>query len=63
MNLYCLKLNSKSHFFLKKNKSNGYNRISFNVIKFSSGPLIKTLTNIFNLSLPRGMFPYDLKIA
>ena len=48
---------------LKTNRSSGYNRINFNVIKTCLGPHIKPLMHIFNLSLATEIFPDDLKIA
>ena len=52
------------HFFsLKINKSFGYDDISFNVVRNCFGPLLKTLMHVFNLSLEKGIFPDDLKIA
>ena len=48
-------------FSLKVNKSPGYDEISFNVVKNCFGPLLKAV--IFNLSLQKGSFPDELKIA
>ena len=53
----------EAFFSLTINKSLGYDGVSFNVIKNCFGPLIKTLMSIFNLSLAKGIFPDDLKIA
>ena len=53
----------EAFFSLKINKSSGYDGISFNVVKNCFGPLIKPLMYIFNLSLAKGIFPDDLKIA
>ena len=53
----------EAFFSLKINKSSGYDGISFNVVKNYFGPLIKPLMYIFNLSLAKGIFPDDLKIA
>ena len=50
-------------FSLKINKSPGYDEISFNVVKNCFGPLLKPLMFIFNLSLQKGSFPDELKIA
>ena len=49
-------------FSLQTNKSPGHDGISVNVIKNCFGPL-STLLNIFNLSLEKGIFPDELKIA
>lgn len=52
------------HFFsLKTNKSPGYDEIGFSVIKNCFGVLYKPLLYIFNLSMEKGIFPNDLKIA
>ena len=50
-------------FSLKTNKSPGYDEVSFNVIKQYFGPLDKLLLHIFNLSIEKGIFHDDLKIA
>ena len=50
-------------FSLKTNKSAGYDDISFNVVRNCFGPLVKPLMFIFNLSLEKGCFPDQLKIA
>ena len=50
-------------FFLKFNKSPGYDEISFNVIKTCFGSLHKPLLDIFNQTLQSGIFPDKLKIA
>lgn len=50
-------------FLLKTSKSSSYDEINFNVIKTCFVPLIKTLLNIFNLSMAKGEFPDNLKIA
>ena len=50
-------------FSLKTNKSPGYDEISFNVVKNCFGPLLKPLMCIFNLSLQKGSFPDEPKIA
>ena len=50
-------------FSLKTNKSPGYDEIIFNVVKNCFGPLLKPLMFIFNLSLQKGSFPDELKIA
>ena len=53
----------EAFFSLKINKSSGYDRFSFNVVKNCFGSLIKALMNIFNLSLAKGIFPDNLKSA
>ena len=50
-------------FSLKINKSPGYDEISFNVIKKRFGEPYDPLKFIFELSLEKGIFPDDLKIA
>ena len=51
-------------FLLKINKSPGYDDISFNVVRSYFGHLLlKPLMAIFNLSLQKGYFPEELKIA
>ena len=53
----------KAFFSLRINESSGYFGISFNIAKNCFGPLIKPLMYIFNLSLAKGIFPDDFKIA
>ena len=48
---------------LKSNKSPGYDDISFNVVKKFFGSLCEPLRYFFNLSIEKGVFPDDLKIA
>ena len=50
-------------FSLQVKKSPGYDEISFNVVRNCFGPLLKPLMFIFNLSLQKGSFPDELKIA
>ena len=50
-------------FSLQTNKSPGHDGISFNVMKNCFGPLSTPLLNIFNLSLKKGIFPDEVKIA
>ena len=50
-------------FSLKISKSSGYDDISFNVVRNCFGPVLKPLMHIFKLSLEKGIFPDDLKIA
>ena len=54
----------KNAFFaLNKNKSPGHDWVSFNVIKKCFGELCEPLKYLFNLSIVKGIFPDDLKIA
>ena len=48
---------------LKPNKIPGYDNISSNVVKKTSGIFFTPLKCIFNLSLQQGIFPENLKIA
>ena len=50
-------------FSLKINKSSGVNDASFNIIKKCFGVLCEPLTYLFQISLEKGVFPDDLKIA
>ena len=50
-------------FSLKINKSPGYDDISFNVLKKCFSSLCEPLKYLFNLSIEKGIFPDDLKIA
>ena len=50
-------------FSLKINKSLGYDDISFNVLKNCLSSLCEPLKYLLNLSIEKGIFPYDLKIA
>ena len=50
-------------FSLQTNKSPGDDGIGFNVVKNCFGPVSTPLLNIFNLSLEKGIFPDELKIA
>ena len=50
-------------FSLKINKSSGVDDVSFNIIKKCFGVLCAPLTYLFQLSLEKGVFPDDLKIA
>ena len=50
-------------FSLKINKSPGHDGVSFNVIKKCFGELCEPLKYLFNLSIVKGIFPDDLKIA
>ena len=45
------------------NKSHGFDGISFTVLKNCFGALHKPLLHVFNLSIVKGIFPDDLKIA
>ena len=46
-------------YFLKSNKNPGYDNISYNVIR----KCFNSLKYLFNLSIERGVFPAELKIA
>ena len=50
-------------FSLKINKSPGYDDISFNVLKRCFSSMCEPLKYLFNLSIEKGIFPDDLKIA
>ena len=50
-------------FSLKINKSPVYDDISFNVVKKCFSSLCEPLKYLFNLSIEKGIFPDDLKIA
>ena len=50
-------------FSLKINKSPGYDDISFNVLKKCFSSLCEPLKYLFNLSIVKGIFPDDLRIA
>ena len=50
-------------FSLGINKSPGYDGISFTVFKNCFGTLHKPWLHVFNLSIVKGIFPDDLKIA
>ena len=55
---------SKDAFFsLKINKSPGYEDNSFNVLNKCFSSLCEPLKYLFNLSIEKGIFPDDLKIA
>ena len=53
----------KAFASLKSNKSPGLDDIFSNVIKFVVGALVRPIKHIFNLSLEKGIFPDNLKIA
>ena len=54
----------KNAFFsLNINKSPGHDGVSFNVIKKCFGELCEPLKYLFNLSIVKGIFPDDLKLA
>ena len=53
----------EAFFSLKTNKCSGHDEISFNVIKNIFGSLSKPFLHVFRLSLEKGIFPDDLKIA
>ena len=48
---------------LKINKSLRYYDVSLNVLKKCFKSLFETLKYLFNLSIEKGIFPDDLKIA
>ena len=48
---------------LKINKSSGHDGVSFNVIQKCFGELCESFKYLFNLSIVKGVFPDDLKIA
>ena len=50
-------------FSFQANKRPGYDGISFNVVKHCFGSSHKPLLHIFNLSIQKGIFPDELKIA
>ena len=50
-------------FSLNINKSPGFDGISFTVLKNCFGTLHKPFLDVFNLSIVKGLFPDDLKIA
>ena len=50
-------------FSLKISKSPGYDDIGFNVVKKCFSSLCEPLRYLFNLSIEKGIFPDDLKIA
>ena len=62
-NLLTISKLKDAFFSLQTNKSPGHDGNSFNVIKNCFGPLSTPLLNIFNLSLEKGIFPDELKIA
>ena len=48
---------------LKTKKSSGYDEISFDIIKHVSPSAFKPMRYIFNLSIEKGIFPDQFKIA
>ena len=60
MSVYELK---DAFFSLKINKSSGVDDVSFNIIKKFFGVLCEPLIYLFQLSLEKGVFPGDLKMA
>ena len=50
-------------FSLQLNKSPGYDKISFNLVKKCFSELYEPLKHVFNLSIEFGVFPDKLKIA
>ena len=65
MNSKPLSINElKDAFFsLKINKISGIDDVSFNIIKKYLGVLCEPLIYLFQLSLEKGVFPEDFKIA
>ena len=65
MNSKPLSINElKDAFFsLKINKISGIDDVSFNIIKKYLGVLCEPLIYLFQLSLEKGVFPDDFKIA
>ena len=53
----------EASLLLEINKNPGCHDISFNFLRDSFGPLLTPLMVIFNLSLEKGCFPEELKIA
>ena len=50
-------------FSLGINKSPGFDGTSLTLLKICFGALYKLLLHVFNLSIVKGIFPDDLKIA
>ena len=50
-------------YYLKSNKIPGYDDISYNIIKKCFGSLCEPLKYLFNISMKKGVFPDNLKIA
>ena len=50
-------------FLLRINKSPGFDAVSCTVLNNCFGALHKPLFHVFNLSIVKGIFPDDLKIA
>ena len=50
-------------YSLKSDKSPSYDDISYNVVKKCFGSLCEPLKYLFNLSIEKGVFTDDLKIA
>ena len=50
-------------YSLKSDKRPGYDDISYNVVKKCFGSLCEPLKYLFNLSIEKGVFTDDLKIA
>ena len=51
----------EAFFSLKFNKSPGYDKTSFNVVKKCFSELCEPLKHLFNLSIETGVFPEKLK--
>ena len=56
-------LKKKTFFSLKVNKSAGYDYVSFDVLRNCFGKIYGPLQYIFSISLEKGVFPDNLKIA
>ena len=50
-------------FKMKSKSSSGIDEISFKILKLTPDNMINGLTHIFNLSINKGVFPSELKIA
>ena len=62
-NIHLVLTNLKMHSSRQINESPGFDGISFTVLKNCFGALHKPLLHVFNLSIVKGIFPDDLKIA
>ena len=48
---------------MKSKSSSGINEVSSKILKLTPDNMINCLTHIFNLSINKGVFPSELKIA
>ena len=62
-NIHLVLTNLKMHSSRQINESPGFDGISFTVLKNCFGALHKPFLHIFNLSIVKGIFPDNLKIA